>query len=57
MYKLCPLDDRGNQTTVFRIADCAYIPFDDDNIDYQEYKKWLEEGNEPLPADKPKATK
>jgi len=27
------------------------IPFDPDNTDYQEYLKWLEEGNEPLPAD------
>jgi hypothetical protein len=27
------------------------IPFDPDNRDYQEYLKWLEEGNTPLPAD------
>lgn len=27
------------------------IPFDPDNADYQEYLKWLAEGNEPLPAD------
>lgn len=27
------------------------IPFDPDNTDYQAYLKWLEEGNEPLPAD------
>jgi len=27
------------------------IPFDPDNTDYQEYLKWLEEGNTPLPAD------
>jgi hypothetical protein len=25
--------------------------FDKDNTDYQEYLKWLEEGNTPLPAD------
>ncbi len=27
------------------------IPFDPANTDYQEYLKWLNEGNIPLPAD------
>ena len=27
------------------------IPKDPDNTDYQEYLKWIAEGNEPLPAD------
>ena len=27
------------------------IPFALDNTDYQEYLKWLEEGNTPLPAE------
>jgi len=37
--------------TVKRIADSAFIPFDPANTDYQQYLKWLEEGNTPLPAD------
>jgi hypothetical protein len=36
-----------------RIADNAFIPFDPANTDYQQYLKWLEEGNTPLPADTP----
>jgi len=38
-------------TAVFRISDGAIIPFVEGNTDYQEYLRWCEEGNEPLPAD------
>jgi hypothetical protein len=34
-----------------RLPNNAIIPFDESNIDYQEYLIWLSEGNEPLPAD------
>ncbi len=34
-----------------RIADNAFIPFDSANTYYQEYLKWVEAGNTPLPAD------
>ena len=36
-----------------RLSDNAFIPFDDANTDFAEYKKWLAEGNEPLAADVP----
>lgn len=38
---------------VIRLADNAFIPFDSANTDYVAYLAWLEEGNEPLPADEP----
>lgn len=51
MYKLIK-DNLTNQITVVcRLEDKAYIPFDPANSDYQQYLKWLEEGNTPLPAD------
>lgn len=34
-----------------RLSDNTFIPFDPANTDYQEYLKWLAEGNEPLPAE------
>ena len=40
-----------NGNMILRVEDGAWIPFDPANIDYQEYLKWLEEGNTPLPPD------
>lgn len=49
MYQIAK--DRFNiDCGVFR-EDGAFIPFCEDNTDYQKYLEWLAEGNEPLPAD------
>ena len=34
-----------------RLPDNAFIPFAEDNTDYQAFLAWLAEGNEPEPAD------
>ena len=52
-YGLMYLPNGSLQNSVRRLADGAFIPFDPANTDYQAYLKWLEEGNEPLPADSP----
>jgi hypothetical protein len=52
MYKLQkPMFEGVESSVVCRLSDNAYIPFDPANTDYQAYLKWLEEGNEPLPAE------
>ena len=51
MYKLLPKDFSGKDGGILRLSDNAGIPFAPDNTDYQAYLKWLDEGNEPLPAD------
>jgi hypothetical protein len=53
MYKLIknPFSNQTNSVkkTEGNVVTC--IPFDPDNTDYQEYLKWLEEGNTPQEAD------
>ena len=51
MYKLIKDPITKDIKVVKRVLDNAYIPFDPANTDYQAYLKWLDEGNEPLPAD------
>jgi hypothetical protein len=45
MYKII------NDSMIKRLSDNAFIPFAPDNTDYQEYLKWVAEGNTPLPAE------
>jgi hypothetical protein len=49
MYKLVNTPSGGQ--IVVRLSDNANIPMDEQNTDYQEYLKWVAEGNTPLPAD------
>ena len=52
MYKrINPQFPATEECCVQRIVDGASIPFDPANTDYQQYLKWLEEGNTPEPAD------
>jgi hypothetical protein len=53
MYQLLPEFMGQPATTIKRLADNAFIPFDPANTDYQTYLEWIAEGNEPLPADEP----
>ena len=38
-------------TLIFRESDSAWIPFDPDNADYQEYLRWAEAGDAPETAE------
>ena len=42
--------------TIVRDMDVAHIPADADNLDYQDYLAWLDEGNEPTPYTPPAST-
>lgn len=52
MYKKLN-NPNGSENTglILRQIDNAFIPIDEANTDYQEYLKWVAEGNTPEPAD------
>lgn len=51
MYQLLPDTPLGAATTVKRLSDNAFIPFDPSNTDAQQFAKWLQDGNKPEPAE------
>lgn len=52
-YQLIPSLPNASINTVLHLEDNVFIPFDENNREYQEYLAWLAKGNTPLPADNP----
>lgn len=53
-YKLYKtIDGKDAAMTTNEDGSVTSFLFDESNTDYQQYLKWLEEGNQPLPADAP----
>ena len=50
-YKLNSLDTFGNLSSVIKVDTMTYIPYDEENADYQAYLLWVSEGNTADPAD------
>ena len=50
-YKLIKDPLTNEVRSVKRTTDNVFIPFDDNNTDYQDYLAWVAEGNTPDPAD------
>jgi hypothetical protein len=50
VYKIKTNSQTGELLSLSR-SDGWSIPFDPANTDYQEYLKWVAEGNSPYPAD------
>jgi len=53
MYKLQKIPSSSEPACIVRLSDNLHIPFDPANTSYQDYLKWLAEGNTPEPADEP----
>ena len=46
-----PVDNKEETNLILRKEDGAFIPFDEENTDYQEYLAWVAEGNTAEEAD------
>jgi len=51
MYKLQVNPITKEVCSIWRQDKLMCIPIDPDNTDYQQYLIWIEQGNEPLPAE------
>jgi hypothetical protein len=51
MYKHYKIDGQVWEHGILRTIDNTFVPFAQDNTDYQEYLKWVAEGNTPQPAE------
>jgi hypothetical protein len=45
MYKITYYPQTTDILNIIRLFDYALIPTNEKNVDYQEYLKWVEEGN------------
>jgi hypothetical protein len=45
--------NQPSDSMIQRDEDGAFIPFDEANVDYQGYLRWLNEGNKPTPYTPP----
>ena len=53
MYKQFKLPNSQLADAIIRVSDNAFIPFDEQNTDYQAFLLWCSEGNAPIGADTP----
>ena len=51
MYKLIRSQTSGEVAFAQNTESGMFIPFVDDNTDFQEYQRWLAEGHTPEPAE------
>jgi hypothetical protein len=51
MYQKLNTSTGAEAQCIKRLADNAFIPMDEQNVDYQAYLAWLAEGNVPTPAE------
>lgn len=50
-YKINKDEITNKITCIIRLSDSSSIPLDPENTDYQEYLKWVAEGNTPEEAE------